>query len=699
MRQLIAGFLVALAAVGGCGSAGGRQGAAEPGAEVVAAPSTSGSEFDLRFESVDLDTAFRIVGGATGETFVLDPASAWIVVCARLDLTPESRVTAEQVPALLTAALQELGLSTEKTPDGIVVRATPATPPPGCEGREPVPPRGPGGEGSGTDEEAPDCGDRGTGEEGCREACEAGDAAACVHLGEWLLDSELREDAREAFRLACAAGDVGSCCRAHLPASTVWWAGPREPPPAEVRACRAACDAGDAASCHRLSELLYDRDDRGTQYVEPSRRACDAGYLDACAPASLVSLGGPGVLIGESDAEVRARCEAGDPGRCFALGSYLYAEDRFDEATVPLGRACDAGHPRSCERYGFALARLGRDDDARSALTRGCDAGLASSCAKLGELLVAAHGFAEAEAAGRLACLSPARLCFFYGRLLEAAGRIDAVVGELDAACGGGDVVACLHLGGLLASESHSNQAALSAWRRACAGGIVDGCVEVGLWEGEPDLAEPEESEERLENVRTVVVGMCTDSDFQACTILLRAFTERIERFLPDEVEAVLGAACEDGQSVPCLALSWMLGRRDAHEEAAGAMERACGAAVPGTCGALGSLLLATGRAQEAEPLLRQACDEDDALRCTDLGTLLRGDGRLEAAATALERACSLDHAPACLLAAEVLVELGRAESAATSLNDACERGVLPACDAVANAEDGGSEDHDVEDD
>jgi TPR repeat protein len=224
---------------------------------------------------------------------------------------------------------------------------------------------------------------------------------------------------------------------------------------------------------------------------------------------------------------------------------------------------------------------------------------------------------------------------------------------------------------------------ALAAFRRACAAGLREGCVELGILGREPDPESRPVPEERAESVRAGLASCTETPDADRCLERLALFLEGTYAFSAEEVEPVLRSSCDLGQQVACLGLAWVLERMDRCEEAEAPLQRACEAAVPGACAALGSFLFAMERAEEALPLLRAACGAGEAAGCSALASLLYGDGRLEDAFAAYEKACAGDDVLACLVAADVLDELGRPEDAAALLVRACERGALDACEAT----------------
>jgi MYXO-CTERM domain-containing protein len=322
-------------------------------------------------------------------------------------------------------------------------------------------------------------------------------------------------------------------------------------------------------------------------------------------------------------------------------------------AVLVLGCSSVAPLPDAPRPDGVAGATAGACPDAGSCRPA-CEAGDSSACVRLGERLY--EGARMEDAA-------------------EAFGR----------ACDAGDVVACLHLGGLLggSAEEEDVPRALAAFRRACAAGLREGCVELGILGREPDPESRPVPEERAESVRAGLASCTETPDADRCLERLALFLEGTYAFSAEEVEPVLRSSCDLGQQVACLGLAWVLERMDRCEEAEAPLQRACEAAVPGACAALGSFLFAMERAEEALPLLRAACGAGEAAGCSALASLLYGDGRLEDAFAAYEKACAGDDVLACLVAADVLDELGRPEDAAALLVRACERGALDACEAT----------------
>jgi TPR repeat protein len=147
------------------------------------------------------------------------------------------------------------------------------------------------------------------------EACDSGDSAACLSLGEMLVKG------------------LG---------------GPMNKKRADKLLAR-ACDAGDASACAYGGDVAYARDD------EASRRmlleACRLGHRESCVDAAWMLWHGEGGGADEpeTDALLQRACENGAPDGCFFLG--LRSEARGDKgATALFAKACSLGDAVACGR-------------------------------------------------------------------------------------------------------------------------------------------------------------------------------------------------------------------------------------------------------------------------------------------------------------------------------------------------------------
>jgi TPR repeat protein len=211
-------------------------------------------------------------------------------------------------------------------------------------------------------------------------ACDGGDAASCIKLGElyqkafYATDSE-PSDGENAFRFyqrACKLGSVDGC-------RDMAWCydegmGVAHDQSRAENLYQQGCDGGDMASCGLLGSL-YDADtDRGWANVKQDIGRARKLFERVCSG----KIDGLGCLSG-----------------CDELASdYYYGSRGFTknlgEALRLYQRACDAGCSNSCD----SGARMLRDGDgvaidvaiAAKMYQRACDIGLTPSCVDLGEM-------------------------------------------------------------------------------------------------------------------------------------------------------------------------------------------------------------------------------------------------------------------------------------------------------------------------
>jgi|SRR5579871_1099821 len=209
-----------------------------------------------------------------------------------------------------------------------------------------------------------------------RAACDAGDDAECVRLGEHLVtayysfDGGRARDAADAlalFNKACARNDAAGCRQVGWMyyeglAVAKDWTRARE-------LFRRACDAGDGGGCDLLGDSLEDRHDAHALSMEAFalyQRAC-AGKTD-----------GLGCISGCSSL-----------GNIYFWGRVGVARDHA-RAAAYLDKACRAGCGSDCDRLGDMLRNADEvpRDLARAAASydRACALRFSPSCASLSEL-------------------------------------------------------------------------------------------------------------------------------------------------------------------------------------------------------------------------------------------------------------------------------------------------------------------------
>jgi TPR repeat protein len=146
-------------------------------------------------------------------------------------------------------------------------------------------------------------------------ACDAGDGAACLRLGEMLVKG------------------VG---------------GPMNKRKADDLLGR-ACDRGDAAACAFGGDVAYARDDAASRRMLLS--ACRGGHLESCVGAAWMLRNGEGGSADEAGADeiLERACGKGCADACFFLGLAREA-DGGSGGAAPFARACALGDPVACGR-------------------------------------------------------------------------------------------------------------------------------------------------------------------------------------------------------------------------------------------------------------------------------------------------------------------------------------------------------------
>lgn len=146
-------------------------------------------------------------------------------------------------------------------------------------------------------------------------ACDKGDAAACVKLGDML------------------AKGLG---------------GPMDKKAAD-KVLAGACDAGDAAACAFGGDVAYARDDADSRRMLLA--ACRLGHLESCVDVAWMLRHGEGgdADAAEADALLLGACEAGEADGCFFLGLERAARGEGGAAEL-FAKACSLGDPVACGR-------------------------------------------------------------------------------------------------------------------------------------------------------------------------------------------------------------------------------------------------------------------------------------------------------------------------------------------------------------
>ena len=146
-------------------------------------------------------------------------------------------------------------------------------------------------------------------------ACDAGDAAACLELGDMLVKGR---------------------------------GGPMDKKGADAVLSR-ACDAGDAAACALGGDVAYARDDEGSRRMLLA--ACRRGHGSSCVDAAWMLWHGEGGAADEAEADalLERACKKGVADGCFFLA--LRREARGERGAAGLfGKACALGDGIACDR-------------------------------------------------------------------------------------------------------------------------------------------------------------------------------------------------------------------------------------------------------------------------------------------------------------------------------------------------------------
>jgi serine/threonine-protein kinase len=230
-----------------------------------------------------------------------------------------------------------------------------------------------------------------------RQACEAGEAPACLQAGSMYRDNGLLRNlpvAMQMFERACDAGAPQGCTSLGLE---------------HARGVGVVRDEAKAA-------VLF-------------KRACDGRGFVGCDHLGRAYQSGRGVVRDDVMARslFQKACDGGAPAGCLNLGLMLVRGigGAVDErgGVALFERACDGGNTNGCGNLGGAYARgtgVPRDDAKAVALfQRACDAGGAPACASLAGMYSGGRGVTQDL--GRAAVLLQ-RSC--DGRYAEACQQL-----------------------------------------------------------------------------------------------------------------------------------------------------------------------------------------------------------------------------------------------------------------------------------
>ncbi len=193
-----------------------------------------------------------------------------------------------------------------------------------------------------------------------RQACEGGDATACVQLGAAYLDGKgVSQDAGEAarwFRKGCDAGSAQGCTS--LGALYASGQGVSRDVHEAYLLDQKGCDGGDAWGCTNLA-FDYEHGSGVARSLREAVRlygkACDGGSAPGCTDLGVLYERGRGVARSDQQAArfYQKGCDGDDARGCYDLGA-LYQEGRgvpADRARAwgLYSKACDGGDQGSCD--------------------------------------------------------------------------------------------------------------------------------------------------------------------------------------------------------------------------------------------------------------------------------------------------------------------------------------------------------------
>jgi TPR repeat protein len=407
--------------------------------------------------------------------------------------------------------------------------------------------------------------------------CQRGDTAACstaasIHLSDPHGDRSLAE---QWLATACAK-QVASAC------TTLGRLQRSSADPAKVVQARAhlrsACDAKDGEGCWLLVQML--RAAQGgpadpQQAASLCPEACRLGVAGACRDEAERALqaqdfqGGFGWL--------RKACEAKDEPSCTRLAALLEGEGGapvdLAAATEALVHACHLGHAAACVKAASRQPDGGRSAEAqplvRQLLEQGCSGGNPLACVRLGALLAAAPP--DTADAARAATL-------------------------LLAACDQGTGEACRHMATVRPAQA-------ATWlQRACESADAEGCAQ---W---ADALRRAPAADRPDQWVGLSQKACTMGAGRGCGLLAQAY--RLGAAVPRDPQRALALAqqgCAAGDPGSCADTAAAVERGDGVPrdpgQAAAAWQRACALGWSGPpCAAVPPPVAVTPAALPARP-------------------------------------------------------------------------------------------------
>ena len=363
-------------------------------------------------------------------------------------------------------------------------------------------------------------------------------APGCTYLGDmYWKGAAVPKDVGQArlyFEEACKAKDVWGCHRLGD------WLGELGGHKEErLQYYKRSCEYGYELGCMAQAGVMMDTAKTKSEWsfiADQLDRGCTYGQLNKCGALAGLYHQGKGVKrsLPLAQALYQSTCISGVSTSCHAMGT-LYLDmtpPNHKMAAETFFDACEGGYSPSCTRYGaLVLKGEGAPQNTEFALrymNKGCDAGDLEGCLVLAEAYANGTGVPRDETlAKRLASQTCAadfgQGCYVLAQLGEAEttwgqeSNLDAttlytqscelgygqgcaeialraysegnagpeIQEKMDIGCVGGDLRACLALGGLYKGNSDR---AFPYWESACTLGDLSGCLEVGHHYKDKDL-------------------------------------------------------------------------------------------------------------------------------------------------------------------------------------------------------------------
>ena len=293
----------------------------------------------------------------------------------------------------------------------------------------------------------------------CVAACRAGDADACLILGDNYARAGMLDRAGDAYGMACDLGAAEAC---HALVG------------ADVGALEQGCGRDVAEDCLVLGVRMMTSAPGGAlPYLQ---RACELHGMDACAMLGLALT----ELEREAEAEVAltAGCDLGEPLACGMYAERLWNSGRREEAERLYRRSCDLGLALGCRALGGLLIGADRVDEGAPLVVRGClQDDDAIECMEAIGVLYGAGRTADAESVSRRACeLGNLQGCTSQAGLLALLDRTAEAETPARTACAGGEESGCVNLTGIL-SRLERHDEALAVGRESCERGQPESCA------------------------------------------------------------------------------------------------------------------------------------------------------------------------------------------------------------------------------